>query len=309
MNSLDNDLAKIKLKLDALSDVTFDVYSNGIFNALDVDESIKDKLIAEIKKVKSVNSAYADYYRNDNGRKLYRIHGKLSLENINEEIEIHDTLNPKIWKDKELLPGIKEKIEEIVELFVEQLAEDGIELKVDDIHILGSNANYNYTENSDLDVHIIADESFDCSDNHLDKIYNAYKTLFNRRYDIKINGINLEIYVENKADQKVKASGIYSLKDGWIKDPANFEIPAIDNTKLDKEVGEWENRYLDLLDNPKLEAVDSYIDDIYDLRKASIESDGEFGLGNLIFKEIRRLGYLDALKDLKDELQGKALSL
>lgn len=63
--------------------------------------------------------------------------------------------------------------------------------------------------------------------------------------------------------------------------------------------------------NPKTtsEDVEKLIDDLYELRKSSLEADGEYGLGNLVFKEIRGMGYLDELKDMKKYLEGKELSL
>lgn len=87
-------------------------------------------------------------------------------------------------------------------------------MKIEDIYLLGSNANFNYNEDSDLDVHIIADESFDCSEEHLAIIYNCYKALFNNKYDITIKGINVELYVENKDKLSNVSTGVYSFEKG-----------------------------------------------------------------------------------------------
>lgn len=57
------------------------------------------------------------------------------------------------------------------------------------------------------------------------------------------------------------------------------------------------------------EKVKNFINDIYELRKDSIAKEGEFGLGNLVFKEFRNLGYLDSLKELRKQLKGQELSL
>lgn len=56
-----------------------------------------------------------------------------------------------------------------------------------------------------------------------------------------------------------------------------------------------------------LDKVDEFINDIYLLRKSSIMTDGEYGKGNLVFKEIRNNGYLDKLKELKVKLQEKEM--
>ena len=53
----------------------------------------------------------------------------------------------------------------------------------------------------------------------------------------------------------------------------------------------------------------SKIDYLDDLRKSSLKKDGEFGLGNLVFKEFRNRGYLQNLKDKKYEVKSKELSL
>lgn len=57
------------------------------------------------------------------------------------------------------------------------------------------------------------------------------------------------------------------------------------------------------------EKINDFIEDLYDLRKESIAKGGEYGLGNLVFKEFRNLGYLDNLKGLKNKEKSKELSL
>lgn len=59
----------------------------------------------------------------------------------------------------------------------------------------------------------------------------------------------------------------------------------------------------------KSKAISDFIEDLYDLRKESIATDGEYGIGNLVFKEFRNRGYLDKLKDMKNEERSKELSL
>lgn len=236
--------------------------------------------------------------------------GYLKEERIDEKITIHKTLNPKIWdENNNLLEDVEYIIYDIVDEFKTQLEEDNIDLDIVDIYILGSNANYNYTDESDLDVHIIADESFDCESEHLQIIYNAYKSLFNSKYDITIKGIDVELYVENEAKMTNVSTGIYSMNKGWIKEPSQYIIPDIDEAKFEKAVAEWEKRYLQVMKEPTVEKVDEYIDSIYDLRIASVKKDGEFGFGNLVFKEIRRLKYLENLKKIKLELKSEELSL
>lgn len=229
---------------------------------------------------------------------------------LEEDVEIHSTLNPKLFdENNELFPEVKEKAKEIVNKFIEYVNNKDIQIKVKDTVLLGSNANYNYNDDSDFDLHIIVDDSMDCSEKHLLVIYDALKSLFNDKYDITIKGINVEIYVENEYKDPSFSGGIYSLNKGWINEPSVSKIPKIDNKELDKKLKPWIIRYLKCVKSNNSEEIDKFIDDIHDMRKDSIIRDGEFGIGNLVFKELRRMGYLDNLKKLKDNLVSKELSL
>ena len=52
-----------------------------------------------------------------------------------------------------------------------------------------------------------------------------------------------------------------------------------------------------------------FINKLYELRLSSIEKEGEFGVGNLVFKEFRNKGYLDNLKELSKKETSKTLTL
>lgn len=237
---------------------------------------------------------------------------------LGEKIEKHDILNPALWNDKEELKSkVKEKLLKVVDKFEESLKEDGLDIKVKDIVIIGSNASYNYTSNSDIDVHIIADTS-EMEDplNVLPIVYNAYKSLFNDKHDVMINDHEIEVYVEINA-VNAKSNGIYSLNTGWIKKPDINSIPDIDEDAFDKLFTQWEDRYFSIVkmdensnnSSDEMNEIDSLINDIYKLRQDSIANEGEYGLGNLVFKEFRNLGYLDNLKDIKTKLEDKEMSI
>lgn len=118
--------------------------------------------------------------------------------NINEDIEKHDTLNPKLFdENNELKEDVKEAIENIVQEFLQELATDGVRFSIKDIVLVGSNVSYNYTKDSDLDVHIIMDEeSLDCNPEVYTLLYGAYRTMFNKNYDITVKGVPIELYVQ-----------------------------------------------------------------------------------------------------------------
>lgn len=152
---------------------------------------------------------------------------------------------------------------------------------------------------------------------------NLIKALRLLGYVITKNGKNsflIETMEKNEKENiapKIKSNGIYSVMyNKWIKEPVQSDIPDINQEEFEKVFKKWEDKYFDfvtdILNKNKEVSADSiydFIEDIYDLRKESMEKDGEYGIGNLVFKEMRNLGYLDQLKDLKNKLQNKELSL
>ena len=249
-------------------------------------------------------------------RKLFELF--LNSE-VDENLEVHDTLNPKIWEeDQSLNPKIKEKIELIVDTFLKILEEDEIPIEVKDVQLTGSNANYNYSDKSDIDVHIMADIKDDPK-KYLSKIYNSYKTLFNNRYSITLKGIPVEIYVEDVNTANRKSHGAYSvIEDKWLVEPQIEEIPEIDEKELNKELNYWESRYSELLDSidsgelteeEYIQEIEDYINEIYQVRQEGLVEEGEYSLGNQLFKEVRNKDILDDLRSKKIELTSKLLSL
>lgn len=222
-----------------------------------------------------------------------------------ENIEVHDELNPKIWNNDKLDSEVRSKVLEIVNEFKEYIE---IPMEIVDIHILGSNASYNYTQYSDLDVHIVVNFEMigDC-DELIQSYYNSERSSFNDKYDISVHGINVELYVEDIKTNTV-SNGIYSVyRDEWIKYPMKLDhIPNID---LEPELSETITNISKSLVSNDINKVKNCINELYLMRKNSLSIDGEYGKYNQIFKEIRNKGLLDELKDEMYKLTSQELSL
>ena len=242
---------------------------------------------------------------------------QFSLESLTEAVEKHNTLNSKLFtKDEVLKDKVRDKMLEIVDEFLADLKEQDIKIKVDDIIFIGSNASYNYTKDSDIDLHILANaKATDYDPEVAAALYGAYRTIFNKNLDITLYDIPLEIFVETEDSARV-SNGVYSVKNNkWIKKPVIEEIPEYDTEALDKLVNKWEIKCKELIDDIKADKLDdekkvvTLLEDIYEkLRKKGI-SKGEYSVENLTFKELRNKGYLDQLKEYKNELVSKRLSL
>lgn len=115
---------------------------------------------------------------------------------------------------------------------------------------------------------------------------------------------------ESRKKTAVKSNGVYSVMRGeWIKEPVAQDIPEVDREAFDAELTKWEDRYFDILKKPTKDNIDDFLERIYDLRKTSIAEDGEYSIGNLVFKQMRDFGYINELRDKKRKLTDKELSL
>ena len=236
---------------------------------------------------------------------------------LSEAVEKHDSLNPKLFtKDELLKASVKNKLLEIVDEFIEDLKEQEIKIKIDDILLIGSNASYNYTKDSDIDLHILTNVKATGYDSKLcGALYGAFRTIFNKNFDIKVFDIPVEIFVETEESARA-SNGVYSVKKNkWVKKPVIEEIPDYDKDALEKLVSVWETKYKKIeaeIKDDKLKnetKVVKLLEDIYEkLRKKGIAK-GEYAIENLAFKELRNKGYLDKLKEYKNTLTSKRLSL
>ena len=242
---------------------------------------------------------------------------KNAAAELTEAVEKHKTLNSKLFTKEELLKDkVRDKMLEIVDEFLTDLQEQDIKIKVDDVLLIGSNASYNYTKASDIDLHILANAKAAKYDKEVAAaLYSAYRSLFNKNLDIEFYDIPVEIFVETEDSPRV-SNGVYSVKKNkWVKKPVQEEIPEYDTQKLNELVDKWEANCKELIDDIKAgkledeKRVIKLLEDIYDkLRKKGI-SKGEYSVENLAFKELRNKGYLDKLKDFRNELVSKRLSL
>ena len=219
-------------------------------------------------------------------------------------MKFHDELNPKLWDGLELKPDVKEKLNEIAEAFKEYL--DIPEDAILDIRITGSSASYNYTEYSDLDLHLIIDYEKVHEDCPLVEGYLwSYKSQFNANHDISIYDVPVELYAEDSKQEAI-SNGVYSLmEDRWLKEPK--KIPPTDN---DEDVQAKYQELKDAIDKcDDSEVANELLDKIYTMRKSGLAEVGEFSTENMAFKLLRNDGNIDKLKKLKKEKVDKQLSL
>ena len=217
-------------------------------------------------------------------------------------VTVNKNLNPKIWQEGHLNPEVTAKLKDIARAFEEFI---GVDIKVIDYTITGSNANYTWTAYSDLDLHLIVPGTPSDEEREL---FSAKKALWSEQHTITIKGLPVECYVQGE-DEPHHSTGIYSIvREQWIVEPKKVK-PQIDDSaveaKKDGVMRDLEHAMLskDLL---KLRAVK---DKITKMRQAGLERAGEWSVENLVFKILRNLGLIDQITEKIRELEDQELSL
>ncbi|HPC09602.1 MAG TPA: hypothetical protein PLN85_00810 [archaeon] len=237
----------------------------------------------------------------------------ISEDDINmSAIKTHDNLSSEIWKNEnQLFSNIRELLLLNAKRFIEF---SGIEnIKFNDITLTGSMANYNYTDNSDLDVHIILDfKQISENIDFVGEFFNLKKILWSNTYSIKIKNRDVEMYFQDSS-QKHHSSGVYSLlKNKWIVKPTK-KIIFVDVENIRLKTNDLINNINDLVDNINsknfLKNYNNLKNKIKNYREIGLNNFGEFSTENLVFKILRNNGYLSKLSQAKKDYLTNELSL
>lgn len=226
-----------------------------------------------------------------------------------------DHLSKDIFQKKDdvnvMVDDVRKKLLQVTDQFMEFL---GIEFFIHDVVLTGSLANYNWSEYSDVDLHILIDfKETDYDLNLLKEFFDSKKNVWNENHDIKIKDFDVEIYVQDVNEPHI-SSGVYSiLNNVWVVEPEKTK-PKIDDRKI-LEKGEEYGKQIDSLlvdktnEKELLSKIDTLRKKIKNFRQSGLESGGEFSYENLTFKLLRRNGYIEKLLKLKNKLIDKKLSV
>lgn len=238
---------------------------------------------------------------------------KKDLEPI-KSFYLKDELNPKIWDDFKLDDEVREQLLRIAQDFYDNT---DFPAEVVDIAFCGSLCNYNWSEKySDYDLHIIINFS-DIDENYelVEKACDYAKKVWNSQHDIKIKGYEVEIALQddddmNKAIEGGRMGGVFSLLNNkWIKRPEKTDFEP-DESLIEEKAKTIMMQVDDIEDESeedKYEAFDEKISKVWkkikDYRQSGLESEsGEFSVGNLVFKLLRRNGYIGKIMELKRKI-------
>ena len=241
--------------------------------------------------------------------KLFEEFVQKDLEPI-KSFELKDDLNRDVWDDWELKEDIRNQLEVIAQDFFEFLE---VECDLIDIHLLGSLAGYNWSSYSDFDVHLIINFKDINEDIELVKKYlDAKKVIWNDSHELSIKGYEVELYSQD-ASEKNSTNGIFSLlHNEWVKKPIREEF-VLDEELIKRKAKPLMDKIdeiSDMLDENKtyeeiIEEFQKVWKKIKDGRKSGLEKDGEMSTENLVFKLLRRNGYIGKLIEIKTKAYDK----
>jgi predicted nucleotidyltransferase len=238
------------------------------------------------------------------------------FQQILNSFSIKKTLNPKIWKNPEdpnkstMFSEVRMALERIAVEFIDDLGED---VFVEDVYLMGSLANFNWSEYSDFDLHVIIDfEKYENQEDLYKELFDLKKKLFNDKHNIKIFGYDVEVYAQGVSDES-HSDGVYSVMNNeWVHKPKRTS-KDLDMSVLKTKIKSWTDKIDDAIEDAKsegnVETLKKLKDKLKDYRQSGLDKDGEFSYENLVFKYLRRSGHIGKLFDEKTKIKDKELSI
>ena len=243
----------------------------------------------------------------------------MSNLDILKSFEPKKELNSKIWDKKGdsymMNPKVREKLLETSNIFIDFL---GVDVLISDIIMIGSLTNYNWSKFSDIDLHIVINYS-QFPENTKDlyvEFFDLKKVVFNQKHNITMFGYEVECFVQDES-QVAFSSGVYSLLyDEWVNKPQKIDAKNIDKDLIREKSKQWMRIIDGVIENIKDESPDDvkkivkkYKEKLKKFRNCGLEKDGEMSLENLIFKLLRRNGYIEKLYNIPTDVIDKELSM
>lgn len=227
-------------------------------------------------------------------------------------LQFNDELNPLIWDGEEMKEDVRDTLLRIAIEFIKSCKIE--EYKYKDIVFVGSMANYTYTPQSDIDIHIVVDfDQFNVDEEILGEYFDAKKDLWSDNHDITIKGHDVECYIQN-AKEPYTSLGVYSLmNDEWVRKPVKKFI-TVDEGDIQLKAAHYMNLIDKLEERVKngedvVAALKAVKDKIKNMRKNGLYKEGEYSTENLVFKVLRNSGYLEKLINLKNNNMDQNLSI
>ena len=201
------------------------------------------------------------------------------------------TLDKNLWDEqKQLSPEVRAILLKIAKDYYD--GNESIEGALVDAYVVGSSANYNWTPDSDLDIHLVIDSSkLDLDEEQARTMFELMSHKWNQSHDIKIKGHKVELYLQD-TEHQVRSSGIYSLTDGqWVKEPHPEKV-EIDEEHIKQKYHNMAKRIDASIQSEDVGKMKKVMEDLRNQRNTGLDKSGEFSAENIVFKMLRKFGYI-----------------
>jgi len=219
----------------------------------------------------------------------------------------NNTLNPDLWQnDNTLKPEIRESLLKIAQDFYK---ETELEAPIEDVYMLGSSANYNWSPTSDIDLHVVIDFKKINSDVDLTKqLVDALKSNWNKNHNVTIKGRKVEVYIQD-VNEKNRSTGVYSvLNNKWVLVPQKIKI-VLDNKLIQQKYTNMVLQIKAAIKEENLDKLKNVLKMLYNMREAGLSKTGEYSVENIVFKTLRSRGFIDQLKNTVNKIYDSQVSV
>lgn len=296
---------------DYLEDIPFDIYfmiidpEEGILATNNEEDFYRFKECLDSSLIEECKPC-SDFVDTD----MYLFKVKPKKFEVSEDVVINKNLNSSIFtEDNKMIPEVKEQLINYIEDFIQKEAVKGVIINYDDIHLVGSNAGYLYTPESDIDIHIISSDQIDVD--KAESLFNDFD-LFEDENPLFIGQNKVEIGIEDNYDivSNEKDARKYSLiSDEWVDNSDQNDIYTEDDlnkiTGYEDIVNDYTEKINDVVDSDNFTAALTLKTEIRQNRSEDLFNYGALSVGNVVFKELRNNGAYGKLRDyiLKKELE------
>ncbi len=255
-----------------------------------IDETLQEYFGSDPSSI-GIESGEKKYCKQEPG-------GTMAAVNTNEAAyRIYNrTLCPDIWDAQQhLYPEVRATLLQLADDFYKKTK---LIAPVLDVYLMGSIANYNWTPESDADVHIIIDfNQLKMPGETAAKVSKAAGAMWNGEHNITVKGHKVEINIQSVNAEKPHVTGIYSLtNDKWIRQPQHQSV-QVDKPLIQSKFLAMK-KYIEFTiqsgDREAMKAAKDYLDDY---RQYGLDNAGELSTENIVYKVLRAKGLIKKLKD------------
>lgn len=217
------------------------------------------------------------------------------------------TLCPDIWDENQTLrPEVYKTLLQIANDFYKST---DLLSEPEDILMLGSSVGYNWTPQSDIDLHILIDiEKEKIDPETFRKFLDVLSYKWNTEHEIEVKDHKVEVYLQD-VNETNHSIGVYSIKDNrWVRKPCPQRV-VLDREKIQKKYTLIKDKIDYFVKSKDVDSLKTLMKSISAYRQAGLDRSGEFSTENVVFKALRHTGELGKLKDAISSLYDKQVSI